>query len=230
MSSVRAKSLRQMALERGLNVSTVSARVRAGDSVESALGVEMRNRANLVGKRFGRWVVIEEAGRDSQGAKVWLCQCDCGKRRSGPTTARLKLGASLSCGCLRGMRRATSPRHRIAEGQASLNALWTSYRIGARKRGHAWGLSREEFADLTKGDCFYCDAAPTKTIQPPNVWSPYTYNGVDRVDNAVGYRLSNCVPCCTTCNKIKGQVSRAIIERAFLKLNSQENPDGKIGP
>ena len=31
----------------------------------------------------------------------------------------------------------------------------------------------------------------------------YTYNGMDRVDNAKGYVLGNVVPCCHTCNFAK---------------------------
>lgn len=31
----------------------------------------------------------------------------------------------------------------------------------------------------------------------------YVYNGVDRLDNAVGYLPGNCVPCCKFCNLAK---------------------------
>jgi 5-methylcytosine-specific restriction endonuclease McrA len=27
--------------------------------------------------------------------------------------------------------------------------------------------------------------------------------GIDRVDNSIGYTPDNCVPCCTQCNRIK---------------------------
>lgn len=37
-----------------------------------------------------------------------------------------------------------------------------------------------------------------------NKYSEYIYNGIDRVDNAVGYILENCIPCCEFCNKAKG--------------------------
>lgn len=29
------------------------------------------------------------------------------------------------------------------------------------------------------------------------------YNGVDRINSTDGYSISNCVPCCETCNKMK---------------------------
>ena len=28
-------------------------------------------------------------------------------------------------------------------------------------------------------------------------------NGIDRVDNKIGYVVGNCVPCCTACNDMK---------------------------
>jgi hypothetical protein len=34
-------------------------------------------------------------------------------------------------------------------------------------------------------------------------WGDYTYNGVDRIDNSIGYTKENCVPCCTICNWAK---------------------------
>lgn len=56
---------------------------------------------NLIGQRFGRLTVIDEAG-DSKHEKnchvKWLCQCDCGKVVSVKSNS-LRNGATLSCGC-----------------------------------------------------------------------------------------------------------------------------------
>lgn len=55
-------------------------------------------KVNLTDQRFGRLVVLEEAGRKN-GKVTWLCQCDCGK--TVPISAgNLKSGNSKSCGCL----------------------------------------------------------------------------------------------------------------------------------
>lgn len=32
---------------------------------------------------------------------------------------------------------------------------------------------------------------------------PYVYNGLDRVNNLLGYELTNVVPCCNICNRAK---------------------------
>ncbi len=55
--------------------------------------------SDLTGERFGRWTVIESAGRDENGRRRWLCKCDCGTERVIPQD-RLKSGNSKSCGCL----------------------------------------------------------------------------------------------------------------------------------
>jgi hypothetical protein len=40
-------------------------------------------------------------------------------------------------------------------------------------------------------------------------------NGIDRIDNSIGYNHDNCLPCCGTCNYIKNKFS---IEDVFRKL------------
>jgi hypothetical protein len=34
----------------------------------------------------------------------------------------------------------------------------------------------------------------------------YTHNGIDRRDNAKGYTIDNCLPCCENCNYIKRDI------------------------
>lgn len=54
---------------------------------------------DLVGRRFGRLVVIRRVGvRNS--SPLWECLCDCGNTHS-VTTQKLKYNKSKSCGCYR---------------------------------------------------------------------------------------------------------------------------------
>lgn len=53
---------------------------------------------DLTGQRFGRLVVIREAGRKN-GHVAWLCRCDCGNEVV-INGAYLRNGKSQSCGCL----------------------------------------------------------------------------------------------------------------------------------
>lgn len=54
---------------------------------------------DLAGRRFGRLIVIDEAGRNQARHVTWLCRCDCGATviRVG---SNLKRGKVTSCGCL----------------------------------------------------------------------------------------------------------------------------------
>jgi hypothetical protein len=47
---------------------------------------------------------------------------------------------------------------------------------------------------LMKMPCSYCGSLPTNTIP----------NGLDRLDNSKGHSKGNVVPCCETCNMMKG--------------------------
>lgn len=55
---------------------------------------------NLVGRRFGRWIVIRRYKLNRFGGARWVCRCDCGKQRAISSSSLLR-GDSKSCGCLR---------------------------------------------------------------------------------------------------------------------------------
>lgn len=56
-------------------------------------------RLNLLGKRFGRLLVIADAGNDEQQRSTWKCLCDCGNDKI-IKAGSLRSGLTRSCGCL----------------------------------------------------------------------------------------------------------------------------------
>lgn len=58
-----------------------------------------RRSIDLTGKIFGRLTVIKREENDRFGGSMWLCECECGKRKilSG---GELRRGNVSSCGCL----------------------------------------------------------------------------------------------------------------------------------
>ena len=54
---------------------------------------------NLVGKKFNRLTVLEQAGHEAQGHLLYRCLCDCGNETIA-TASNLVRGAKKSCGCL----------------------------------------------------------------------------------------------------------------------------------
>lgn len=64
-----------------------------------------------------------------------------------------------------------------------------SYQTSAKRRNYEFELSKEEFISLYTAPCHYC--------------GEQIANGVDRINNKIGYKFPNCVPCCEICNKMK---------------------------
>ena len=58
----------------------------------------MAKATNEIGKRYGKLVVIEEAGIDSSKHKLWRCQCDCGNIIEA-RGSKLRNGEKTHCGC-----------------------------------------------------------------------------------------------------------------------------------
>ena len=83
-----------------------------------------------------------------------------------------------------------------------IGGFYTRYELSARKRGHAFELTYDEFEAICLLECSYCGKQPEMRQQ---VSIPV--NGIDRVDNSAGYTLENCVPCCSSCNRLKGAMS-----------------------
>lgn len=54
---------------------------------------------DLSGEKYGRWTVLEVAGRNDKGNILYKCRCDCGKEKIVSSTS-LRDGSSKSCGCL----------------------------------------------------------------------------------------------------------------------------------
>lgn len=78
------------------------------------------------------------------------------------------------------------------------------YSRDARKRGMAFSLRHDEFKHLTTSACTFCGRLPTAG----------KHNGIDRVDNAKGYDIDNCVTACGDCNIAKHtQTSTEFVER-----------------
>lgn len=58
----------------------------------------MPKKIEMVGKRFGKLIVLKECGKDANGSVLWLCECCCGTT-SVVRGDRLRSGKTKSCGC-----------------------------------------------------------------------------------------------------------------------------------
>lgn len=58
------------------------------------------NALDLTGREFGKLKVVGRDGTNKNGQALWLCECECGNKKSFTATA-LRRGDAKSCGCAR---------------------------------------------------------------------------------------------------------------------------------
>lgn len=79
--------------------------------------------------------------------------------------------------------------------------LYKKYETNAISRNIPFEISEHDFFELLKNNCQYCGDEPKQIVTANN--HKVLYNGVDRVDNSIGYTKDNCVSCCWICNRFK---------------------------
>lgn len=104
------------------------------------------------------------------------------------------------------------------------------FKCNAKRKNKTFSfeLTKEEVIRLCESPCYYCGKQRCL--------------GIDRVDNAKGYTIDNCVPCCGICNNMKRDLSQKVflnkvqeISNNLIKSSttiskestSQANGDGK---
>lgn len=78
------------------------------------------------------------------------------------------------------------------ENSKNLTRYYKGYIKGATERGFDMMIDFDVFSGLVKSPCHYCGHS-----------TPEEVNGIDRVDNAIGYTKENCVSSCWKCNRMK---------------------------
>lgn len=157
------------------------------------------------GLKFGRLTIVGP-GVVGSGRRKYLCACDCGAHVFS-TLDDLSSGNTMSCGCLRSevsRKKSLAARSGDRAMRAELSVLYNSYKMAAKKKGRKFDLSKDEFLALVSSDCHYCGASPGRRIKGYHNDSGLRWNGVDRIDNSLGYSLENCQAACWTCNRTRG--------------------------
>jgi hypothetical protein len=144
-------------------------------------------RKDLTGQRFGRLVVIRQAGDHIQPNGVyysqWDCQCDCGNT----VTVRgddLKRNHTQSCGCLR--------REKMTKHGKSNHPF---YGIWKDIKDRCYNPNNKRFKDYGGRGIKVCDEWREDVGEfiewaEANGWEPGLQ--IDRIDNDKGYFPGNC--------------------------------------
>jgi hypothetical protein len=169
---------------------------------------KLEKRFSLVNQRFGRLFVLWRAGSKKYGDQtrqsgvnaVWECKCDCGKIIK-VLSKELRAGKD-NCGC----------ENYLPAGQAIRNARLSEYKRCAAERELVWEISDERFDELIHGNCHFCGVEPLQVARVKNCKGTLVYNGIDRLNNSIGYVEGNVVSACFVCNSMK----RVMSTEAFI--------------
>ena len=140
-------------------------------------------RLDLVGKRFGKLIVLAFSGMTEKHESRWVCQCDCGAVAV-KDGAKLKRGSLKSCGCLIYESVGGPVKHGMAK--TGIYKQWHAMKSRCLNKNHKaypyyggrgitvcdrWLMFENFYADM--GDC-------------PDGMS------IERKNNDLGYSLDNC--------------------------------------
>jgi hypothetical protein len=139
---------------------------------------------------------------DTTKRKYYKCVCKCGDENY-YEAGKLCRGKSKMCkNC------ADRNRH---QSTYSYSSLERQFNLSLKSTGKYISLTLEEFANIIKQNCHYCNEPPrlikylakNKICYRENLIA----NGIDRVDSSIGYIKENCVPCCKKCNTAKNNLT-----------------------
>jgi 5-methylcytosine-specific restriction endonuclease McrA len=86
---------------------------------------------------------------------------------------------------------------------------WGHYRNENNGRP-SWSLSKKVFLSLVRRACHYCGAPPQRReVSESSTDKRFVIfaSGLDRIDASGPYSADNVVPCCTTCNVAKSDMT-----------------------
>jgi len=166
--------------------------------------IQESKKMNLTGDRYGNLIVINE-DKPSSYSRRWKVRCDCGTEKI-VSQSSLRSGLTVSCGCLR------KEKLKLARQKSILSNYYKIYKYGAKKRRLVFDITLEEFKIIIKQNCIYCN------LSTENNNSKKKANGIDRINNDLGYVIENCVPCCLRCNRMKMDISMVDFKKKIIDI------------
>lgn len=175
------------------------------------------------GSKFNSLTVLRFSHYQSfknQRVACYEVECQCGNTLS-VLGVSLKSGNTKSCGCLR---KISAQDRVLSDNMAMINAVKGYYKKHCKKYNRVFDLSDTEFKNLIFQECYYCGNKASNDYRNLGVLK---YNGIDRVNNNLGYITSNCVSCCKICNTAKSDMSQEDFFKWIKHVNDKHNKDKK---
>ena len=146
-----------------------------------------RKKVEMIGKRFGRLIVIAESQKYN-GGYTWICKCDCGTITQPIPIANLISGNTTSCGCLQKECAKTSLTTH-GKSKTRLYNIWCSM------KQRCYSPKQKSFSNYGGRGITICDEWKN-SFEAFYEWA--MANGysedltIDRIDNDKGYSPENC--------------------------------------
>lgn len=144
----------------------------------------MTPKIDLTGQRFGRLLVVADAGRKDRKV-MWLCRCDCGTE----TTVRsyyLRSGHTTSCGCY-GRERVIEASSKHGQSKSRLYKTWRSMVRRATEPTYP------DYPSYGGRGIGICDEWRSFEVFARDMGPTYREGlTLDRIDNDGNYEPSNC--------------------------------------
>lgn len=157
------------------------------------------NFKNITGQTIGYWKVLSLSHK-RKDTYYWNAQCKCSKM-SVRTAGQMRTYSSCMC--------QGKDTKDILTKQLYLSYKYASTRHNRIKR--EFSLTIEQFEKLIYSNCYYCDKEPSNTKKLGRnkfIKREIKYNGIDRIDNNIGYLSNNVVTCCWICNQSKADFNQ----------------------
>jgi len=185
---------------------------------------------DYTGQKINSYTVICKLDKKFKNKNtMYLCLCDCGiefetetgymKQKFGCNKCSKqhhyeKAWKSRKSNVKLKPRRTTKLSKLSPESENGKRGSYANYIVNwikqtATKRKLSWNLDSIEVFNLIQQPCFYCGT---------KVNFPETRNGIDRLDNNLGYITTNVVPCCYVCNIAKHQLSISDFKKHIMNI------------
>lgn len=130
---------------------------------------------------------------------LWLIKCVCGNERWTYTNSVRK--SVYPC------KLCYNNSMKINNELPAIKKSFRSLRGNAKSRGIPVEISLDYFIKLSSNNCYWCGSKPLSKKGLKDWHKNATINGIDRINNTLGYTIENCVACCYDCNRMKSNLT-----------------------
>ena len=99
---------------------------------------------------------------------------------------------------------------RLTDKELAIRRTIRDIKKSATSRGKKVEINDNQIRELLLQPCYYCGGVSQRVAGE--------YNGIDRLDNELGYTLDNIVACCGTCNRMKFQMNEYEFKNHIMKI------------